>query len=71
MKIYKRETKKILDCFLLHELTFHECLDILDEALDRLLSRGPREGFPTLCALMLANNAVVKKEMERRGQPRA
>ena len=66
MKTYKRETKKILGCFLQHQITCNECLDVLDEALDRLISRGPREEFSTLCTLMLANKEIVMKEVARR-----
>ena len=67
MDVFKRETKEIVGCFLLHQISFAECLISLDDALASLMRRHPKENSPALCDLMLANNALVMREMERRG----
>jgi len=67
MDVFKRETSEVVGSFLLHQLSFAECLVSLDDALARLMRRDPKENSPALCDLMLANNALVMREMERRG----
>jgi len=67
MDVYKRETKEVVGSFLLHQLSFAECLVSLDDALARLMRRDPTENSLALCELMFANNALVMREMERRG----
>jgi hypothetical protein len=69
MKVYRRETKGIVSHFLLHELSFPECISALDAALARFIPRLQPGQVPRLRALMLANNKIVMKEMERRGAP--
>jgi hypothetical protein len=68
MEVYKSETREVLDRFLGHRLTFPACIAALDAALAGLLPRLRPEELPALRELMLANNDVVMKEMERRGQ---
>ena len=68
MEVYKSETREVLDRFLSHRLTFPACIAALDAALAGLLPRLRPEELPALRGLMLANNEVVMKEMERRGQ---
>lgn len=68
MEVYKSETREVLDRFLAHRLTFPACVAALDAALAGLLPRLRPEELPALRELMLANNDVVMKEMERRGQ---
>jgi hypothetical protein len=68
MEVYKSETKEVLSRFLGRRLSFPACIAALDAALAGLLPRVRPEELPTLRELMLANNAVVMKEMERRGQ---
>lgn len=67
MDVFKRETKKIVGCFLLHQISFAECLIALDDALASLMRRDPEENSSALRELMFANNAQVMREMERRG----
>jgi hypothetical protein len=66
MDVYKRETKEVVGCFLLHQLSFADCLVGLDDALAGLMLRSPNENSLVLCELMLANNELVTREMERR-----
>lgn len=68
MEVYKSETREVLDRFLGRRLSFPACIAALDAALAGLLPRLRQEELPALRELMLANNAIVMKEMERRGQ---
>jgi len=68
MEVYKSETREVLDRFLGRRLSFPDCIAALDAALAGLLPRLRPEELPALRELMLANNAIVMKEMERRGQ---
>ena len=68
MEVYKSETREVLDRFLGHRLTFPACIAALDAALAGLLPRLRPEELPALRELMLANNDIVMKEMERRGR---
>jgi hypothetical protein len=70
MEVYKSETKEVLSRFLSRRLSFPDCIAALDAALAGLLPRLRPEELPALRELMLANNAIVMKEMERRGQRR-
>jgi hypothetical protein len=68
MEVYKSETREVLGRFLSRRITFPGCIAALDAALAGLLPRLRPEELPALRELMLANNEVVMKEMERRGQ---
>jgi hypothetical protein len=68
MEVYKSETKEVLSRFLGRRLSFPDCIAALDSALAGLLPRLRSDELPVLRELMLANNAIVMKEMERRGQ---
>jgi hypothetical protein len=68
MEVYKSETKELLSRFLSRRLSFPDCIAALDAALAGLLPRLRAEDLPALRELMLANNEIVMKEMERRGQ---
>ena len=68
MEVYKSETKEVLSRFLGRRLSFPGCIAALDAALAGLLPRLRAEELPALRELMLVNNAIVMKEMERRGQ---
>jgi hypothetical protein len=68
MEVYRSETREVLDRFLARRLNFPSCIAALDAALAGLLPRLRPEELPALRELMLANNDVVMKEMERRGQ---
>jgi hypothetical protein len=68
MEVYKSETEEVLSRFLGRRLSFPACIAALDAALAGLLPRLRADELPALRELMLANNAIVMKEMERRGQ---
>ena len=67
MTMYQRQTREIINRFLRHQLSFPNCIAALDAALAALIPRLTAEQIAPLRALMLANNEIVMKEMERRG----
>ncbi len=67
MEVYKRETQEVIKRFLTHRLSFPECIAALDAALAGLVPRLTADELPVLRTLMMANNELVIKEMERRG----
>jgi hypothetical protein len=69
MEVYEKETRKIIGRFLAHSLSFPDSIAALDAALARLVPRLAGEQIELLRAVMLANNDIVMKEMERRGPP--
>jgi hypothetical protein len=68
MEVYKSETREIIKRFLARNLSFPDCIAALDAALAGLVPRLQDGQLLPLRALMLANNEIVMKEMERRGQ---
>jgi hypothetical protein len=66
---YRLQTRSVLDRFLEHRLSFPECIAALDAALADFMSRFNPDQLASVRALMLANNDIVMKEMERRGPP--
>lgn len=69
MEVYKREALAVIKRFLGHRLSFPDCIAALDASLARLIPRLLHEDLDTLRAVMLSNNEVVMKDMERRGTP--
>jgi CRP/FNR family transcriptional regulator, cyclic AMP receptor protein len=69
MEVYKSETKELIRRFLAHRLSFPDCVAALDDALADLTSRLTGEQIAPLRVLILENNQIVMKEMERRGPP--
>ena len=69
MEVYKRETRELIKRFLNHKLSFPDCVAALDSALAELTPRLTDEQFAPLRILILENNDMVMKEMERRGPP--
>jgi len=69
MEVYERETQEIIKRFLDRRLSFPECIAALDAALAGLIPRLTGEELPRLRIVILANNEIVMKEMERRGSP--
>jgi hypothetical protein len=69
MDVYERDTQAVIDRFLHHEISFPDCIAALDAALADFIPRLTSEQLTPLRALMLANNEIVMKEMERRGPP--
>ena len=70
MEVYKSETKEVLHGFLCHRLKFPECIAALDAALAGLIPKLTPEQLPEFRAVMLANNARVMKDMEKRDRAR-
>jgi hypothetical protein len=70
MEVYKRETEEIIKRFLARQLSYPDCIAALQAALADLVPRLTGDELPALRALILANNAIVMKEMERRGPPK-
>ena len=67
MEVYKRETREVIMHFLENRLSFPDCIAALDAALADLIPRLTSDQIVPLRAVMLANNEVVMREMERRG----
>ena len=70
MEAYEATTRDVIARFLDHKLGFADCIAALDAALADLIPRLTTEQLSHLRAVMLANNEIVMKEMERRGPPR-
>jgi CRP-like cAMP-binding protein len=68
MEVYKRETREAIKRFRRHRLSFTGCVAALDAAFADLTLRT-NEIIAPLRALILENNDIVMKEMERRGSP--
>jgi len=66
MEVFKTEAREVLNRFLHHRLSFPNCIVALDAALAGLVPQLTTEQIPPLRAIMLANNATVMEEMERR-----
>ncbi len=69
MEVYKRETREVIKRFLGHRISFPACVAALDAAFADLMPRLTSDQFAPLRALILENNNMVMKEMERRGPP--
>ncbi|HSR09751.1 MAG TPA: hypothetical protein VLM42_21655 [Bryobacteraceae bacterium] len=67
MEAYETETTEIVQRFLRHGLEFPDCISALDAALTRFVPRMTGDKIVRLRIVMLANNEIVMKEMERRG----
>jgi len=66
VQVYETETKEVIRRFLAGNLTFPECIAALDAALAGLLPRLTDEDNTRLRIVMLANNEIVMREMQRR-----
>jgi hypothetical protein len=69
VEVYERETDEVIRRFLARRISFPECIAALDAALADLIPRLEEGQLPRLRIVMLANNEIVMKEMERRGAP--
>jgi hypothetical protein len=58
-----------MEVFLRHRLSFPDCIAALDAALADLIPRLPPEQLARLRDVMLANDEIVTREMERRSGP--
>jgi hypothetical protein len=66
MEVYERETQEVISRFLAHRISFPDCIAALDAALAGLVPTLTGEQIPRLRIVMLANNEIVMKEIERR-----
>jgi len=69
MEVYERETAAVIKRFLDNRLSFPDCIAALDAALADFIPRLTGEQIVRLRIVMLANNEIVMKELERRGPP--
>lgn len=68
MEVYKSETREVIRRFLIHQLSFPNCIAALDAALAGVIPGLKPEQLDELRAVMLANNGTVMEEVARRGQ---
>jgi len=66
MEVYTRETRRVIKRFREHRITFPCCIAALEAALGDLTLRKTSDQIEPLHALILENNEIVMKEMERR-----
>ena len=66
VEAYETETTEIVTRFLRHRLEFPDCIAALDSALAGFIPRLNGEQITRLRIVMLSNNEIVMKEMERR-----
>ncbi|MBZ5631854.1 MAG: hypothetical protein LAO55_01895 [Acidobacteriia bacterium] len=66
MEVYKAETAEVIRRFLSRELDYSSCIAALDAALAGVLPRPKPNELKALRAVVLANNEIVRKEMDRR-----
>ena len=67
-EVYERENAEVIRRFLARRISFPDCIAALDAALAGLIPHLTGEDIRRLGAVMLANNEIVMKEMERRGR---
>jgi hypothetical protein len=66
MEVYEAEANEIAKSFLQHKIDFPECMEALNAALARFVPRMTGQQIARLRIVMLANNEIVMKEMEKR-----
>jgi hypothetical protein len=66
VEIYKSETREVVRRFIARRISYQECIAGLDAALAALIPELPSDQMDALRTIMLANNDMVMKEMERR-----
>jgi hypothetical protein len=69
METYERRTQDVIELFLSRRLSFPDCIAALDAALAILIPTLKGEQIARLRIVMLANNEIVMKEMQKRGPP--
>ena len=70
MEAYTTNTRRIVDRFVHHKITFPECIVAIDAALPRIFKKIDSGQLPSLRAVMLTNNARIMEEMEIRERSR-
>jgi hypothetical protein len=66
VECYERDTTEVVNRFLRNALSFPDCMAALDSALAAFMPRLNDEQIVRLRIVVLANNEIVMKEMERR-----
>jgi hypothetical protein len=69
METYERRTQGVIELFLSRRMSFPDCIAALDAALAVLIPSLKGEQIARLRIVMLANNEIVMKEMQKRGPP--
>ena len=67
MEVYESETTEVINRFLHRRISFPACIAALDSALANFIPRLTGGQIVRLRIVMLANNDIVMKELERRG----
>jgi hypothetical protein len=67
VETYRHQAGDIIRRFHQRGLSFSDCISALDAAFARLMPELTGDQIVPLRSLMLANNEIVMKEMERRG----
>jgi hypothetical protein len=67
MEEYERRTGDVIELFLSRRISFQDCISAMDSALADFIPTLEGDQIARLRAVMLANNEIVMKEMERRG----
>jgi hypothetical protein len=66
LEAYENETTEIVTSFLRHKISFPECIESLNAAFERYIPEMTGEHITRLRIVVLANNEIVMKEMEKR-----
>ena len=66
MQVYERRTEEVISLFLNRSISFPECIAALDATLAAFMPRMTHDQIDHVRVVMLANNEIVVKEMERR-----
>jgi hypothetical protein len=70
VEAYKSETEEVIKRYLSRQIKFPDCIAGLNAALSALIPKLTPEQLSDLRAMMLANNELVMKEMEKREHQR-
>ena len=67
---FKADTGATIDLFLARKITLPDCLDTLADALTKVKPKLERSEFPAFTDIVIANNARVMREAEKRERNR-
>jgi hypothetical protein len=68
VEVYKRETREIVRRFQRSKLSLRGCIASLDAALAGVLPKLRPEQLDEVRAVMLANNRILREEMDKRAK---
>ena len=66
MGVYRQEIREVLRRFMAHELSYAECVSMLNAALDGVIRDLEAEDLPALRSLLTSTDEQLKLEVERR-----